>query len=57
MVAGVDGGSYDPKLNTVVFGIGDTYDAGHLLEPHGHLGVPRRPYTDATLRSTRNRRS
>jgi alcohol dehydrogenase (cytochrome c) len=43
-------GSYDPKLNTVFFGTGNTYDAGTLLLPHARKGESNDAlYTDTTL--------
>jgi len=43
-------GSYDPKLNLVYFGTGNTYDAGTLLLPQPHKGKSNDAlYTDSTL--------
>lgn len=43
-------GSYDPKLNLVYFGIGQTYDTGTLLEPHAKKGKSNDGlYTDSTV--------
>jgi PQQ-dependent dehydrogenase (methanol/ethanol family) len=43
-------GSYDPKLNMVYFGIGQTYDTGTLLEPHAQKGKSNDGlYTDSTV--------
>jgi alcohol dehydrogenase (cytochrome c) len=43
-------GSYDPKLNLVFFGTGNTYDAGTLLQPHAKKGESNDAlYTDTTL--------
>lgn len=43
-------GSYDPKLNLVYFGTGNTYDIGTLLEPHAQKGKSNDAlYTDSTL--------
>ena len=44
------GGSYDPKLNLVYFGTGNTYDAGTLLEPHPQKGSSNDAlYTESTV--------
>jgi PQQ-dependent dehydrogenase (methanol/ethanol family) len=45
-------GSYDPQLNLVYFGIGNTYDTATLLEPRpGAAGVTSNDglYTDSTV--------
>jgi alcohol dehydrogenase (cytochrome c) len=43
-------GSYDPTLNLVYFGTGNTYDAGTLLLPQPHKGKSADAlYTDSTL--------
>ncbi len=43
-------GSYDPELNLVYFGVGNTYDAATLLEPRdGKVGPNDGLYTDSTL--------
>jgi alcohol dehydrogenase (cytochrome c) len=43
-------GSYDPKLNLVFFGTGNTYDAGTLLQPQPRKGESNDAlYTDTTL--------
>ena len=43
-------GSYDPQLNLVYFGTGNTYDAGTLLLPQPHKGKSNAAlYTDSTL--------
>ena len=43
-------GSYDPELNLVYFGVGNTYDAATLLEPRGgKVGPNDALYTDSTL--------
>ena len=43
-------GSYDPDLNLVYFGVGQTYDAATLLEPRdGKVGPNDALYTDSTL--------
>jgi len=43
-------GSYDPDLNLVYFGTGNTYDAATLLEPrNGKVGPNDGLYTDSTL--------
>ncbi len=43
-------GSYDPDLNLVYFGIGQTYDTGTLLEPHSQNGDSNDGlYTDSTV--------
>lgn len=43
-------GSYDPELNLVYFGTGQTYDAATLLEPRGgKVGPNDALYTDSTL--------
>ncbi len=43
-------GSYDPDLNLVYFGTGNTYDAATLLEPrNGKVGPNDALYTDTTL--------
>jgi alcohol dehydrogenase (cytochrome c) len=44
-------GSYDPELNLVYFGTGNTYDMGTLLLPHAHdKGASNDGlYTDSTL--------
>ncbi len=44
------GGSYDPKLNLVYFGTGNTYDAGTLLQQHTAQGDSNDAlYTESTL--------
>ncbi len=44
------GGSYDPKLNLVYFGTGNTYDAGTLLQPHPQQGASNDAlYTESTV--------
>ena len=44
-------GSYDPDLNLVYFGTGNTYDVGTLLTPRAHKGVSDNDglYTDSTV--------
>ncbi len=43
-------GSYDPDLNLVYFGVGNTYDAATLLEPRdGRVGPNDGLFTDSTL--------
>jgi alcohol dehydrogenase (cytochrome c) len=43
-------GSYDPKLNLVYFGTGNTYDVATLLQPHPQKGGSNDGlYTDSTL--------
>lgn len=43
-------GSYDPALNLVYFGIGQTYDTATLLEPHDQSGDSNDGlYTDSTV--------
>jgi alcohol dehydrogenase (cytochrome c) len=43
-------GSYDPQLNLVYFGIGQTYDTATLLMPHALKGVSNDGlYTDSTV--------
>ena len=44
-------GSYDPDLNLVYFGTGNTYDVGTLLAPRAHKRVSNNDalYTDSTL--------
>ena len=43
-------GSYDPDLNLVYFGVGNTYDAATLLEPRGgKVGPNDALFTDSTL--------
>jgi alcohol dehydrogenase (cytochrome c) len=43
-------GSYDPDLNLVYFGTGNTYDVANLLEPRdGKVGPNAALYTDSTL--------
>jgi alcohol dehydrogenase (cytochrome c) len=43
-------GSYDPDLNLVYFGIGQTYDTGTLLEPQPQKGESNDGlYTDSTV--------
>jgi len=43
-------GSYDPQLNQVYFGTGNTYDVGTLLLPQAHKGKSNAAlYTDSTL--------
>jgi alcohol dehydrogenase (cytochrome c) len=43
-------GSFDPDLNLVYFGIGQTYDTATLLEPHGQAGDSNDGlYTDSTV--------
>lgn len=44
------GGSYDPKLNLVYFGTGNTYDIGTLLEQHSQQSDSNDAlYTESTL--------
>jgi alcohol dehydrogenase (cytochrome c) len=44
------GGSYDPKLNLVYFGTGNTYDVATLLQPHPQKGASNDGlYTDSTV--------
>ncbi len=44
------GGSYDPKLNLVYFGTGNTYDVGTLLQPHPQKGASNDAlYTESTV--------
>jgi alcohol dehydrogenase (cytochrome c) len=44
------GGSYDPKLNLVYFGTGNTYDAGTLLQAHPQKGTSNDAlYTESTV--------
>jgi len=44
------GGSYDPKLNLVYFGTGNTYDIGTLLQPHPQKGESNDAlYTESTV--------
>ncbi|HVA94559.1 MAG TPA: PQQ-binding-like beta-propeller repeat protein [Candidatus Dormibacteraeota bacterium] len=53
------GGSYDPRLNLVYFGTGNTYDTATLLQPRAGSGQPENGkaapgyndalYTDSTL--------
>jgi alcohol dehydrogenase (cytochrome c) len=43
-------GSYDPKLNLVYFGTGNTYDVATLLQPHPQKGMSNDGlYTDSTV--------
>lgn len=43
-------GSYDPDLDLVYFGVGQTYDAATLLQPHPQKGQSADAlYTDSTL--------
>ena len=44
-------GSYDPDLNLVYFGTGNTYDVGTLLRPRAHQSLSDNDalYTDSTL--------
>lgn len=43
-------GSYDPELNLVFFGVGQTYDTATLLEPQAKKGESNDAlYTDSTL--------
>ena len=43
-------GSYDPKLNLVYFGTGNTYDVATLLQPHPEKGASNDGlYTDSTV--------
>ena len=44
-------GSYDPDLNLVYFGTGNTYDIGTLLRPRAHQGLSNNDalYTDSTV--------
>jgi alcohol dehydrogenase (cytochrome c) len=44
-------GSYDPNLNLVFFGTGNTYDVGTLLAPRSRKGVSNNDalYTDSTV--------
>ncbi|HEY1900603.1 MAG TPA: PQQ-binding-like beta-propeller repeat protein [Steroidobacteraceae bacterium] len=44
-------GSYDPDLNLVYFGTGNTYDVGTLLSPRAPQGLANNDalYTDSTL--------
>ncbi len=44
-------GSYDPDLNLVYFGTGNTYDVGTLLAPRGRKGLSDNDalYTDSTV--------
>jgi alcohol dehydrogenase (cytochrome c) len=44
-------GSYDPDLNLVYFGTGNTYDVGTLLTPRAHRSLANNDalYTDSTL--------
>jgi alcohol dehydrogenase (cytochrome c) len=43
-------GSYDPKLNLVYFGTGNTYDVATLLQPHPQKGESNDGlYTDSTV--------
>ena len=45
-----DQGTYDPKLNLVYFGVGQTYDTAGLHRPSGVPGTTQDGlYTDATL--------
>jgi alcohol dehydrogenase (cytochrome c) len=45
-----DQGSYDPALNLVYFGVGQTYDTGPLLHASGVAGTTQDSlYTDSTL--------
>ena len=44
------GGSYDPKLNLVYFGTGNTYDVATLLQPHPEKGASNDGlYTESTV--------
>ncbi len=44
-------GSYDPDLNLVYFGTGNTYDVGTLMTPRAHKSLTNNDalYTDSTL--------
>jgi alcohol dehydrogenase (cytochrome c) len=44
-------GSYDPDLNLVYFGTGNTYDVGTLLTPRAHKNLTNNDalYTDSTV--------
>ena len=44
-------GSYDPDLNLVYFGTGNTYDVGTLLTPRAHQSLANNDalYTDSTV--------
>jgi alcohol dehydrogenase (cytochrome c) len=44
-------GSYDPDLNLVYFGTGNTYDVGTLLTPRAHKNLSNNDalYTDSTV--------
>lgn len=43
-------GSYDPKLNLVYFGTGNTYDVATLLQPHPQKGTSNDGlYTESTV--------
>lgn len=43
-------GTYDPDLNLVYFGVGQTYDTGPLLKPSGVPGTTSEAlYTDSTV--------
>ena len=43
-------GSYDPNLNLVYFGTGNTYDVATLLQPHPEKGASNDGlYTDSTV--------
>ncbi len=44
-------GSYDPDLNLVYFGTGNTYDVGTLLTPRAHQNLANNDalYTDSTV--------
>jgi alcohol dehydrogenase (cytochrome c) len=45
-----DQGSYEPALNLVYFGVGQTYDTGPLLHPSGVPGTTQDSlYTDSTI--------
>lgn len=43
-------GTYDPDLNLVYFGVGQTYDTGPLMKPSGVAGATQEAlYTDSTV--------
>ncbi|MCR5875975.1 PQQ-binding-like beta-propeller repeat protein [Phenylobacterium sp. J426] len=43
-------GTYDPELNLVYYGIGQTYDTGPLMKPSGVAGTTQDAlYTDSTV--------
>jgi alcohol dehydrogenase (cytochrome c) len=45
-----DQGSYEPALNLVYYGVGQTYDTGPLLHPSGVPGTTQESlYTDSTV--------